>query len=260
MRTLLLFLASLSAVACAAPPAPAPSLLELRVLSYNVKHGRGNDDRVDLARAAALLRDLDPDLVVLQEIDRGVERSGRLDQMAFLGEQTGLHHRFGAFMRYQGGHYGMGLLSRYPIVASRNHPLPDGAEPRTALDARVQLPGGEELVLCNVHLYATEEERLAQARELVALYREETAPMLLAGDFNSEPGSAVMELVEEHWQPTDKGEDRMTYSATDPRMEIDFVLFRPADRFEVLSVDVLDEPVVSDHRPVLAVLRLGADA
>jgi endonuclease/exonuclease/phosphatase family metal-dependent hydrolase len=230
--------------------------LELRVLSYNIKHGRGMDGEVDLARAGALIRKLNPDLVVLQEIDKGVQRSGREDQMARLSELTGLEARFGAFMAYQGGHYGIGLLSRFPIIESRNHKLPEGAEPRSALDARVQLPGGSELMLANVHLYATEEQRLAQARHLVETYAELELPMILAGDFNSEPGGAVMSLIEQHWTDVKKGADKLTFSSTDPSKEIDFILHRPAKRFEVVSIEVLDEPLVSDHRPVLAVLRL----
>ena len=258
MKAFLILLSSLSFFACVVVPEPGP--IELRVLSYHIKHGHGNDGRVDLTRAGELIRRLDPDLVVLQEIDNGCERSGREDQMARLGEQTGLHPRFGAFMPYQGGLYGMGLLSRFPILESRNHPLPEGPEPRTSLDARVQLPGGEELILCNVHFYATEEERLAQARTLVGVFEDTTTPMILGGDFNSQPGSSVMELIEAHWTQTDKGEDRMTMSSIEPKEEIDFLLYRPAERFEVVSIDVLDEPVVSDHRPVFLVLRFVPSA
>ena len=230
--------------------------IELRVLSYNIKHGHGNDGKVDIRRAARLIRETKADLVVLQEVDKGVRRSGRQDQMAILAELTGLHARFGAFMPYQGGHYGMGLLSRFPILESRNHVLPKGTEPRSALDARVSLPGGEELLLCGVHLYRTGQERLAQARTLVEIYRDVRVPMILGGDFNSRPGSKVMELIERHWTNTDKGKDRLTWPSTTPITEIDFILLRPSSRFAVVSIDVLDEPVVSDHRPVLMLARL----
>ncbi len=230
--------------------------LEITILCYNIKRGLGNDGVTDIGRAAALINELQPDLVALQEIDHGVERSDRIDQMVELERLTGLHARFGAFMPYQGGDYGIGLLSRYPIVESRNHLLPEGVEPRTALDARLRLPGGEELIFTSVHFYRSEAERLAQARKVIEIYRDESAPMILAGDFNSEPGSVVMAEIEKHWTPNDKGEDRFTFSATEPEKEIDFILHRPANRFEPISIDVLDEPLISDHRPVLMVLRL----
>ena len=239
--------------ACASRP---ESFVELRVLSYNIKHGHGMDGKVDLTRAAELIRAQNPDLVVLQEIDNGAKRSGGQDQMAALSELTGLNARFGAFMPYQGGHYGMGLLSRFPIIESNNHVLPEGAEPRSSLDARVRLPDARELILTNVHFYRTQDERLAQARALIDVYDGVEVPMIVGGDFNSRPGSRVMKLMESHWKNTDKGEDRFTMSSTDPRSEIDFILYRPEGRFEVVSIDVLDEPLVSDHRPVLMVLRL----
>jgi endonuclease/exonuclease/phosphatase family metal-dependent hydrolase len=53
------------------------------------------------------------------------------------------------------------------------------------------------------------------------------------------------------WTIVDKGEDRATYPSFEPQREIDFVLLRPAERFDVLSESLLDEPVLSDHRPVV---------
>tara|TARA_R110002126_G_scaffold12416_9_gene54014 strand:+ start:4197 stop:5024 length:828 start_codon:yes stop_codon:yes gene_type:complete len=245
----------LACTACASSPDDS---LELTVLSYNIKRGYGNDGVTDLTRAAELIRRLDPDLVALQEIDNGCTRSGGIDQMAELEKLTGMHAAFGAFMPYQGGEYGMGLLSRYPILESTNHVLPEGAEPRTALDARVQLPCGDQLLLCGVHFYASEAERLAQAQALADVYAGCSLPMIVAGDFNSEPGSVVLDVIENHWTNADKGEDRFTFSSTAPTSEIDFILYRPADRFEVVSIDVLDEPLISDHRPVLMVVKYRA--
>jgi len=227
------------------------------VLTYNIKHGRGNDGRVDLARAAALIERLKPDLVALQEIDRGAARSGHVDQMAALAAATGMYARFSAFMPYDGGEYGMGILSRLPILATHDQRLPDGAEPRTALSVRVALADDRELEFCNVHLYATAEERLAQAQAVMA-ERGDAELSILAGDFNSEPGSEVMQQVTRVWSNVEKPADRMTFSSTAPTREIDFVLVRPRERFQVLSMEVLDEPLVSDHRPVLAVLRVVA--
>lgn len=89
----------------------------IRVASYNIKHGRGNDNVVDLARTAGVLRALAPDIVGLQEVDREAERSGKVDEARVLGESLGVHHAFGRFMDFQGGAYGMGVLSRFPITA-----------------------------------------------------------------------------------------------------------------------------------------------
>jgi endonuclease/exonuclease/phosphatase family metal-dependent hydrolase len=224
----------------------------LRILTYNIHHAEGMDEVVDLARVAALIKALDPDLVALQEIDSVTTRTGAVDQAAELGRLTGLKHIFGSFMPYQGGAYGMALLSRWPIESSHNLRLPDGDEPRTALSATVASPQtGQRVRFVGIHFYRTEEERLAQATRLEAYLEPETIPTILAGDFNSTPASSVMSSLHESWAVVDKGEDRFTFSSFDPVREIDFVLFRPQGRFEVLDRWLVDEPVVSDHRPAV---------
>jgi endonuclease/exonuclease/phosphatase family metal-dependent hydrolase len=234
------------------PPSSPIQDTTLRLLAYNIRHGAGMDDRVDLERAARLIRRLEPDLVALQEIDHETTRTGEIDQARRLGELTGMFATFGAFMDYRGGQYGMALLSRFPIEEAVNHRLPDGEEPRSALAARVQLAdGGPEIVFVGIHLYGTSDERLAQARRLVEIFEHETLPVILAGDFNSMPDSDVIRLLGRSWEIPPKGEDHLTFPSRSPRREIDFIMFRPADRFEVRQSRVIDEPLVSDHRPVL---------
>lgn len=229
----------------------------VRVLAYNIKHGEGMDQGVDLERAAAVIRAARPDVVTLQEIDRNTSRTERVDQAARLGDLTGLEHAFGPFMEYQGGEYGMAILSRWPIVEVVNHVLPPGEEPRSTLAARIRLPGeAGEVIVAGVHFYRTEQERFRQAREVVDIFEQEETPIILAGDFNSRRGDRVMDVIEHHWSLPDKGDPIETFPANRPEREIDFVGYRPADRFELLEYRVLDERVASDHRPVLMVLRL----
>ncbi len=251
------FALSLLAVAGCGPRSPSTqppvqTADTLRVLTYNIHHAEGMDDVVDLERIAALIEALDPDLVALQEIDSVTTRTGGVDQAAELGRLTGLAHLFGSFMPYQGGAYGMALLSRWPIDASLNLRLPDGDEPRTALSATVTSPRtGQSLRFVGIHFYRTEEERLAQATRLEQFLESETSPTILAGDFNSMPGSNVMSFLQKSWAVADKGEDRLTFSSFEPVREIDFVLFRPQGQFAILDQWLVDEPVASDHRPVV---------
>ncbi|MGD2215366.1 MAG: endonuclease/exonuclease/phosphatase family protein [Gemmatimonadales bacterium] len=229
----------------------------IRVLAYNIKHGEGMDGVIDLERAARVIRELDPDIVALQEIDSAVERTSRVDQTSRLGQLTGLHSVFGAFFDYQGGRYGMALLSKFPIKSYANHWLPEGTEPRTGLAARIRLAdSGQEIIVVGIHLYRTPEQRFAQASGLVDIYRDEVTPVILAGDFNSLPDSDVLALLRQHWQVPAKGEDRLTYPSDVPQREIDYIMYRPADRFEVVEHRVIHEPLVSDHRPVLIELEL----
>jgi endonuclease/exonuclease/phosphatase family metal-dependent hydrolase len=229
----------------------------VRILAYNIKHGEGMDQVIDLERAARLIDSLDPDIVTLQEIDSAVDRTSRVDQATRLGELAGMHSAFGGFFDYQGGRYGMALLSKQPFVDVANHRLPDGAEPRTALAGRVRV--GEppvEILVVGIHLYATAEERYVQAERLVEVLADETAPVILAGDFNSRPRSEVMALLARSWQIPDKGADHLTFPSDAPDREIDYIMYRPPELFEVLDLRVIHEPLVSDHRPVLIELRL----
>jgi endonuclease/exonuclease/phosphatase family metal-dependent hydrolase len=235
---------------------PAPRPTTLRILAYNVRHGEGMDRVIDVERVARFIKALDPDIVALQEVDSAVERTGGVDQATVLGELTGMRSVFGAFFDYQGGRYGMALLSKYPFVSYENHRLPDGLEPRTALAARVRVGKGQEIVVVGVHLYATVEERYAQASRLVQIFQSDTTPIILAGDFNSTPESQVMDLFRKWWRIPDKGADQLTFPSDRPEREIDYIIYRPAGRFEVMVLRVIDEPLISDHRPVLLELKL----
>ncbi len=229
----------------------------IRVLAYNTHHGEGLDEVLDLERIGGVIEDAGPDVVALQEIDVGVERTGRIDQAHRYGELTRMTPLFGDFMDYQGGQYGMALLSRLPIVEWWNQRLPPGEEPRSSVAALVRMEGsGRDLVVVGVHLYRTEEERLAQARRLMEVLDGEEAPVLLVGDFNSMRGSPVMNLLGEAWSAPTKTGETFTFPADAPTREIDFILVRAPRGFRVLEYRVLDETVASDHRPLLMVLEL----
>lgn len=224
----------------------------LRILAYNIHHGEGMDNVLDLERIATLVREVGADVVTLQEVDSVVARTDAVDQTTRLGELTGLTPVFGEFMPYQGGKYGMAVLSGWPIESASNIRLPDGEEPRSALSVVVVSPEtGRKIRVTGIHFYMTEQERLAQAMALEGALRCDTLPSVLAGDFNSEPGDSVMTYLSDRWHIVPKGEDHLTFSSFDPVKEIDFVLLRPPGRFEVLQHFLLDEPVMSDHRPVV---------
>lgn len=260
-----LFLAWLGALVfqgCAIPSHPAPSDgSPLRVVSYNIRHGRGMDGRVDLERTAAVLRALEPDLVGLQEVDERVERSGGVDQAAELGQRLGLAHTFGSFMAYGGGRYGMALLSRHPIARAWEIPLPTGNEPRVALAAEIAHPAGT-FVAVNVHFdwVADDGFRFAQASTLTRALDELVWPYVLLGDFNDGPGSRTLELFQIRAEEARKPKaERSTFPSTEPVKEIDFVFAAPRGAWEVDGARVVDEREASDHRPVFAsVRRLGA--
>lgn len=235
----------------------------LRVLTYNIHHGEGTDGKLDLERIAKVIKAENPDLVALQEVDQGTQRTGGVDQATRLGELTGLHAVFGKAMDYQGGAYGLAFLSRWPVTDRRTHALPadTGVEPRAVLETRTQLgESGPEITFLVTHLdhKADPKQRtnqIAKLRELFPAGSDER-PMILAGDFNAKPDSAVVKTLLTEWADSADGKQFLTIPAGAPRSKIDYIFYRPASRWRVTETRALEEPIASDHRPVLAVLEL----
>ncbi len=237
---------------------PTPSQ-SLRLVSYNIKHGLGNDGRLDLNRTAALLNNLNADLIGLQEVDNQVKRSGMIDQAQALGKSLNMYSAFGSFMNYQGGKYGLGILSKYPIVAAQEIKLPTGNEPRVALACKIQLPDQHEIMLVNLHFDWVEDDkfRFQQAKELAKYLNSLTLPYILMGDFNDQPESRTLDLLSRGKLAAVKPkQDRFTFPSVTPAIEIDFIFAAPRDAWHLNFSRVLNGKLTSDHRPILAGLGL----
>lgn len=227
----------------------------LRTASYNIRHGAGMDNRVDLPRTASVLRALNADVVGLQEIDHRVARSGGVAQMDSLGRLLGMQAAFGAFMPYQGGEYGLGILSRHPIARVHAIRLPDGNEPRVALLVDIVIENRDTVSVINVHFdwVGNDTLRYAQAGALTRVLDTLRTPYVLLGDFNDEPGSRTLALFTARATEAQKPPDNhFTFSSTEPNKEIDFIFAAPANRWTSGGARVIDERVASDHRPVIA--------
>lgn len=231
---------------------------ELRIVSYNIRHGRGEDKVVDLERTARVLRELRPDIVGFQEVDERAERSGSVAQAERLGELLGMQHAFGKFMDFQGGAYGMAVLSRHPIVAVNPVRLPDGNEPRVALTVDIRLPDDSLLTVINVHFDWVRDDgfRYAQAETLARHLDGLKGQYVLLGDFNDVPESRTLALFRARAAEASKPSGaRFTFPSDAPAREIDYIFFAPRSAWRATEVRVIDERVASDHRPVLAVLQ-----
>lgn len=238
--------------------------VRLRVLSYNIHHAEGVDRKLDLERITKVMLSVKPDVVALQEVDKNVKRTGSIDQPAELARLTGMNVIFGANIELQGGHYGNAVLSRFPIARHKNHLLPniDNGEQRGVIEAEIQVPQADQtILLLATHLdhRADERERIASAKtinELIASHPEQ--PALLAGDLNATPESKTLQLFKKMWIRAN-AKPMATVPVHNPTKQIDFILYRPASRWKVIEVQVLDEAVASDHRAILAVLELRSD-
>lgn len=273
MRTLLsrvvLTSLALTGLACASLPSRDKGP-QVRVLVYNIHAGKDAKGVDNLARVAEIVRSTGADIALLQEVDRGTTRSGKVDQLAVLSRLTGFHAAFGKTLDYQGGDYGIAVLSRWPINRDSLIRLPvdppqerSGGvyEPRGALQAVIQVHGAP-LEILNTHVDASRED-FYRKQEMTTILRLATRSIidvrrstLVGGDLNAEPGSAVIELVRDSplrdaWPECGQGPG-LTYPADRPIKRIDYLLLPVGWR--CVSGAVL-ETEVSDHRPVIFTLR-----
>ena len=264
MRPLRIVLAALAVLALVPATADAGGHRghPLDVLTYNIHHGQGDDGALDLERIARLIEDTGAEVVALQEVDRHFgARSEYVDQPAWLAKRLRMHVRFGANLDLepeapgqQRRQYGTAILSRHPIIASRNTFLPNypGQEQRGLLAATVVTRGG--LVrIANTHLtHNNNAERQEQADKVVELLAGSGRPTVLTGDLNATPDAPEIKTLtavfKDGWTEAGEGPG-YTYDAVNPTKRIDYLLHTP--NLATKQIEVLDTQA-SDHLPVLA--------
>ena len=236
------------------------SPVRLTVLTYNIYHGEDANGGSNLDAVAGIINSLKPDLVALQEVDNKTARAKGLDLTAELSRRTGMHGVFGKAMDYDGGGYGEAVLSRYPVIQTKNNLLPHiaKAEPRAALEVHIELRHGVKIAFAGTHLdhQRDQSNRMMQAKRIMELYENYDLPIVLAGDLNAAPGSDPIDLLSEQWTYAAQDDPKPTCPSVKPARKIDYIMYKPKSRWKVVEVKVIDEKVASDHCPVFAVLEL----
>ncbi|GAA4451903.1 endonuclease/exonuclease/phosphatase family protein [Nibrella saemangeumensis] len=230
---------------------------KITVLTYNIHHGANEQGRLNLIRVGQLIREHKPDLVALQELDSATTRSYGGYQMQQLANLTGMYPLFGKAIDLEAGAYGIGILSKYPILASQNIPLPnpDSTEQRVILCAYVELPNQKTIRFCNTHL--DHQSRLNRGMQLAMvnqMLRVSIQPVIWAGDLNARPDEPGIQPIWNEWQ--DAGVRSKTPTLPHGNARIDYILTRRQSKFTLLKYEVLKEPDTSDHQPVLATYLL----
>ncbi len=178
---------------------PTFTLASFNICSAHFREGHYTED--NLARLAACICESRADVVALQEVDRGAERSERVDMTARLSEMTGLsHHYFIKIRDFQGGEYGTAILSRYPIRESRtiNYPVRVATQ-GTSCGSVVLDVDGTPVTVYNTHLSCETEEANTETLEclrdvLDAHATTDGGAFLVCGDFNTSPAKIARYL------------------------------------------------------------------
>lgn len=236
----------------------------LRVVTYNVHRCKGLDGRVRPDRVAKVLKEIDADIVALQEVVciPGDEPEG--DQAHYLARELGADFLFGENRKLWGGAYGNVVLSKLPMKTVKNHDLSvRGRERRGCLHVDVEL-AGRVLHVFNVHLGTAFLERRKQGRQLagldILLNNELKGPRLLLGDFNEWAPGLTTKLLRAHMQSVDIKKHlrrRRTYPGVLPMFHLDHIYHD--ESMEVVGLTLhrtRTALVASDHLPLIAELRL----
>lgn len=241
------------------------AVLPLRVVVFNIHAGKDAAGVDNLERVAQTVRESGADIVLLQEVDRFTTRSAKTDQIGTLARLTGFRTAFGKTLDYQGGEYGIAVLSRWSIIGDTLIDLPvnppqaragGSYEPRGVLRVSIAAPGGAIHVF-NTHLDPSRNDSYRR-QEIVSVLsaaramQRPGALVLVGGDLNSEPESAIVELVasanlKDLWKECGGG-NGLTFPQNKPVKRIDYLFAFPGVTCRKASVPGTD---ASDHRPVL---------
>lgn len=251
-------------IACAgcqsAPQAGTPRTI--RVMTYNIHHGAGLDGKVDLLRIAEFIKSQGADIVALQEVDKGVERTARRDLPAELAALTGMTCVFSNNFHFQGGEYGNAVLTRFPVKRWTNthfRMLRPG-EQRGILQVVLDV-FGREIVFMNTHIdyRGDDSERWSNVGEIELLADGYgNRPIIMCGDFNDVPDSRVIRRIAERfddaWELSGEGPG-FTIPVRKPAKRIDYIWISKDSNIIPLKAWV-PYSEASDHLPVVAELQL----
>ncbi|QCR24961.1 endonuclease [Pontibacter sp. SGAir0037] len=236
-------------------------------MSYNIHHCNppSKANVIDVGAIVNVINAEKPDLVALQEVDVNTQRSGvSLNQAAEIATRLRMSYYFGKAIDYQGGGYGVAILSKYPLSQTVVHRLPtlpgSGGEARVLATGIVTLPDGTQLRFGSTHLDALSDpaNRQAQVDQINSIASNESLPFIIAGDFNAVNGSAIINTLDQRFQRTCSGYCAPTIPVNNPSRAIDFIAYRhPLNKFSTGSHKVIDERYASDHLPVVAVISIA---
>jgi endonuclease/exonuclease/phosphatase family metal-dependent hydrolase len=240
----------------------------VRLATFNIRHGAASRGyRGDPERVAAACASLAADVLALQEVDRGLSRSGRADLARVAADAAGMEVVFAQTMPLRGGQYGNALLVRGSIADVEVVRLPGGyrfwvrREPRNAIVATARLGGdggrdGEGGVAVSVAATHLSTQRWASREQLsraVSALTSRPEPHVLLGDLNRTNGEIAGHPAARLIQFVDGAEP--TFPALKPILRIDHIA---VNGLTVDAVNAVRFPV-SDHLALVADVSVGAD-
>lgn len=245
---------------------------KIRVMSFNIHHGRGTDNKVDLQRIADFIHKSGADIIGLNEVDKHFsDRSEFVNQSAWLAENLKMSYIFGPAITIpakgdeDARQYGNAFLSKLPILSSVNHPydfIPKLLEDRGLLEVDVKL-GQRPIKVYITHLSIAPFLHRRQVAYIKEKVKKDTSPLIVMGDWNMRPYSRGWKAITTDTRLMDvcekvKETTFLTYPSSRPRTKLDYI-FTSID-FTVKSVEIPKQArQLSDHLPLITDLKLSEE-
>ncbi len=229
----------------------------IRLMSYNIRNARGLDEMTDYQRIADVINSVAPDIIAVQELDSVTARSKGVDVLDVLARNTLMNPTYASAIDYDGGKYGVGILSKEKPLSIKKIPLPGREEPRILLIVEM-----DDYYFGCTHFSLTDEDRL-ESVEIIKNEAEKlnsNKPFFLAGDMNATPESLVQQEMNSLFTSL-VSPKQFTIPADNPDRCIDYIYgFNGTEGWSLLTDrGVIAEKMASDHRPLYADIRIHSE-
>ncbi len=231
-----------------------------RIATYNIHKCKGLDLRTSPMRIADVLREIDADIIALQEVVSLQNGLAHEDQARFIADEIGFEYRLGENRKHLGGSYGNVVLSRFPVLEDKNFDITvAGREPRGCQHVDVKINSNALVHVYNIHLGTAFFERRKQIMRLLEpeiLSRDHFAPRIMLGDFNEWTNGLASRLLKQHFRSTDLRSHlkiKRTYPGIFPFLHLDHIYYDNHLKIENAFVHRSRLALVaSDHLPLVA--------
>lgn len=224
-----------------------------KIASYNVRNAKGMDNLTDFDRVARVINNMNAHAVAIQELDSATERSNKLVVLDELAKRTNMHASYSGSIKFKGGKYGNGILTKEKPLSQKQFLLPGKEEARSLLIVEL-----ENFVICCTHLSLTEADRKTSI-EHIKHYTEkyDSKPVFFAGDLNATPESKEIKTLLNTWAALNDF-SKPTFPSDNPSKTIDYILLKVNDKFKhkVIDTNVVEESLASDHRPLWSEVKI----
>ncbi len=233
-----------------------PEDRRLRILSFNIRNTIGMDGKHDISRTVRVIQRQRPDVVAIQELDSATHRSGGRYRLGDLAAEVLMYPTYAPAIDFDGGKYGIGILSREKPLRHYQVPLPGREEKRTLLIVEFR-----DYIMACAHLSLTPADQLASLPIIRAEAAKAKKPFFIAGDWNAEPDSETLAGIQEDFQLLSDTK-QSSYPADEPEICIDYIaVYKPtADRIARLSASTDRDTAASDHRAKAVTVKFKTPA